>query len=95
MTLLTPRPGTSSSTAETALKTATGITVAESAVRGGSYVSIPAGGFPAAVEGSYVLVAGPRNLAPTTRGSYVTLGGIPVVAAPIIEGNYVTLPTAD
>jgi hypothetical protein len=86
MTLLTERP----STAETALKT----TVADTAVRGGSYVTLPAGSVPAAVEGSYVTVAGARNLPPVTRGSYVTVGGTPVVAANAIEGSYVTLPAA-
>jgi hypothetical protein len=81
MTLLTERPATSSSTAETA-------------VRGGSYVTLPAGGVPVGVEGSYVTVAGARNLPPVTRGSYVTVDGAPVVAAGVIEGSYVTLPTA-
>jgi hypothetical protein len=80
MTLLTERPATSSSTAETA-------------VRGGSYVTFP-GSVPVGVEGSYVTVAGARNLPPVTRGSYVTVDGTPVVAASVIEGSYVTLPTA-
>jgi hypothetical protein len=87
MTLLT-------STTETTLKTATGTTVADTAVRGGSYVTLPLGSVPAGVEGSYVTVAGARNLPPTTRGSYVTVDGTPVVAASVIEGSYVTLPTA-
>ena len=91
MTLLTERPATSSST-ETTLKTAA--TVAETAVRGGSYVTLPAGSLPVGVEGSYVTVAGGRNLPPVTRGSYVTIDGTPVVAAGVIEGSYVTLPTA-
>ncbi|QHK21798.1 hypothetical protein GU243_21385 [Pseudarthrobacter psychrotolerans] len=94
MTLLTQRPVTSSSTTETTLKTATGITVADAAVRGGSYVTLPAGSVPAGVEGSYVTVAGGRNLPPVTRGSYVTVDGTPVVAASVIEGSYVSLPTA-
>jgi hypothetical protein len=80
MTLLTERPATSPSTAETA-------------VRGGSYVTLP-GSVPVGVEGSYVTVAGARNLPPVTRGSYVTVDGTPVVAASVIEGSYVTLPTA-
>lgn len=89
MTLLTERP----STAETTFKTA-GATVADTAVRGGSYVTLPGGSIPAGVEGTYVIVAGTRNLAPVTRGSYVTRDGAPVVAAGVMEGSYVTLPTA-
>ncbi|SFT96089.1 hypothetical protein [Arthrobacter sp. ov118] len=94
MTLLTERPETSSSTTETTPKAATASTVADTAVRGGSYVTLPAGSVPAGVEGSYVTVAGGRNLPPVTRGSYVTVDGAPVVAASVIEGSYVTLPTA-
>ena len=96
MTLLTERPETSSSTTETTLTNATRIriTVADTAVRGGSYVTLPAGSVPVAVEGSYVTVAGARNLPPVTRGSYVTVDGTPVVAASVIEGSYVTLPMA-
>jgi hypothetical protein len=86
MTLLTQRPATSSSTTEATLK------VADTAVRGGSYVTLPAGSVSAGVEGSYV--TGVRNLAPVTRGSYVTVDGTPVVAAGVIEGSYVTLPMA-
>jgi hypothetical protein len=92
MTLLTQRPATSSSTTDAALKAAT--TGADTAVRGGSYVTLPAGSVPAGVEGSYVTAAGVRNLPPVTRGSYVTVDGTPVVAASVIEGSYVTLPTA-
>jgi hypothetical protein len=87
MTLLTERPAASST--ETTVKTAAATSAADAAVRGGSYVAGPAGG-----EGSYVAVAGTRSLHPTTRGSYVTADGIPVVAARVIEGSYVTLPTA-
>ena len=96
MTLLTERPETSSSTTETTLQaaTATASTVADTAVRGGSYVTLPAGSVPAGVEGSYGTVAGGRNLPPVTRGSYVTVDGTPVVAASVIEGSYVSLPTA-
>ena len=96
MTLLTKRPEASSSTAEPTLTaaTATATTVADTAVRGGSYVTLPAGSVPVGVEGSYVTVAGARNLPPVTRGSYVSVGGTPVVAAKVIEGSYVTLPTA-
>ena len=90
MTLQTERPATSSSTTETA----TGTTAADTALRGGSYVTLPAGSVPSGVEGSYVTVAGARNLPPVTRGSYVTVDGSPVVAAGVIEGSYVTLPTA-
>jgi hypothetical protein len=57
-------------------------------------VTFPAGSVPAGVEGSYVAVAGARNVPPVTRGSYVTVDGTPVVAAGAIEGSYVTLPTA-
>ena len=94
MTLLTERPATSSSTTEATLKAATATRVADTAVRGGSYVTLPAGSVPVGVEGSYVTVAGARNLPPVTRGSYVTIDGAPVVAAGVIEGSYVTLPTA-
>jgi hypothetical protein len=94
MTLLTKRPEASSSTAEPTLTAATATTVADTAVRGGSYVTLPAGSVPVGVEGSYVTVAGARNLPPVTRGSYVTVDGTPVVAASVIEGSYVTLPTA-
>ena len=92
MTLLTERPETSSSTTEATFKAAT--SVADTAVRGGGYVTLPAGSVPVGVEGSYVTVAGARNLPPVTRGSYVRVGGTPVVAAKVIEGSYVTLPTA-
>ena len=92
MTLLTERPEASSSTTETTLKAAT--SVADTAVRGGSYVTLPAGSVIAGGEGSYVTVAGGRNLPPVTRGSYVTVDGTPVVAASAIEGSYVTLPAA-
>lgn len=85
MTFLTKSP-------ETTLMAAT--TVADAAVRGGSYVTLPAGSVPTGVEGSYVTVAGARNLPPLTRGSYVTVDGSPVVAAGTIEGSYVTLPAA-
>jgi len=96
MTLLTERPATSSSTTstESTLKAATGTTVPDTAVRGGSYVTLPAGSVPVGVEGSYVTVDGARNLPPVTRGSYVTVGGTPVVAASAVEGSYVTFPTA-
>ena len=94
MTLLTERTPTSSSTTEATLKAATATTFADTAVRGGSYVTLPAGSVPVGVEGSYVTVAGARNLPPVTRGSYVTVDGTPVVAASAIEGSYVTLPTA-
>ena len=91
MTLLAERPVISSSTA-TAPKAAT--TVADTAVRRGSYVTLPAGSVPVGVEGSYGTVAGARNLPPVTRGSYVTVDGAPVVTAGVIEGSYVTLPMA-
>ena len=94
MTLLTERPATSSSTTKATLKAATGASVADTAVRGGTYVTLPAGSVPAGVEGSYVTVAGARNLPPATRGSYVTVDGTPVVAASVLEGSYVTLSTA-
>ena len=90
MTFLTERPAASPST--TILKAAA--TVAATAVRGGSYVTLPAGSGPVGVEGSYVTVAGVRSLSPVTRGSYVTVDGTPVVAASVIEGGYVTLPAA-
>lgn len=95
MTLLTERPATSSSTTQATLRAAAGPSVADTAVRGGSYVTLPAGSIFSGVEGSYVTVAGARNLAPVRRGSYVTVDGTPVVVdARAIEGSYVTLPTA-
>jgi hypothetical protein len=93
MSILTERPATSSTTQATP-RAATGTSVAYTAVRGGSYVTLPADSVPAGVEGSYVTVAGARNLPPVTRGSYVTVDGTPVVAASVIEGSYVTLPAA-
>jgi hypothetical protein len=57
-------------------------------------VTLPGGRVTAGVEGSYVTVAGAANLAPVSRGSYVTVDGMPVVAASAIEGSYVTLPAA-
>ncbi len=89
MTLLTERPATSPSTTETSLKAA-----AATAVRGGSYVTHPAGNVPVGAVGSYVTVAGARGLPSATRGSYVTVDGTAVIAAGVIEGNYVTLPKA-
>jgi uncharacterized protein (DUF2345 family) len=86
MTLLAERPATSSSTTDT--------TAADTALRGGSYVTLPAGSVSVGIEGSYVTVAGSRNLPPVTRGSYVTVAGAPADAAGVIEGSYVTLPTA-
>ena len=74
MTLLTERPETSSSTTETTLQAATASTVADTAVRGGSYVTLPAGSVSVGVEGSYVTVDGtPVVAAGTIEGSYVTL----------------------
>ncbi|MDQ0870207.1 hypothetical protein QFZ70_002680 [Arthrobacter sp. V1I9] len=90
MTLLAKSPAT----AEPTLETAARIAVAGTAVRGGSYVTLPAGSAAARVEGTYVTVAGSRNLPPVTRGSYVTVDGAPTVPAGVIEGSYVTLPTA-
>lgn len=92
MTLLTERPAATSFTTEATFPTAA--TVADTAVRRGSYVTLSAGSVRDGVEGSYVTVAGGRNLHPVTRGSYVTVNGTPVVAASAVEGSYVTLPTA-
>lgn len=92
MTLLTKHPEVSSSTIEATLNFAARATATESGVRGGSYVSLPAGSHRTGVEGSYVTVAGAPNLPPVTRGSYITVDGGPVVAAGTIEGSYVTLP---
>ena len=94
MPFLTERSEASSSTSEATFKAATGTSVADTAVRGGSYVTLPAGSVPVGVEGSYVTVAGVRSLPPVTRGSYVTVDGTPVVPASVIEGSYVTLPAA-
>lgn len=92
MTLLTERPAATSFTTEATFPTAA--TVAGTALRRGSYVTLPASSVRDGVEGSYVIVAGGRNLPPVTRGSYVTVNGTPVVAASAVEGSYVTLPTA-
>ncbi|WP_255770944.1 hypothetical protein [Pseudarthrobacter sulfonivorans] len=89
MTLLTERTATSSAS-ETTLKTAAWNSAADTTVRGGSYVSVPADGV--YVEGGYVTA--PGNPSPVTRGSYVTVDGAALVAARVIEGSYVTLPTA-
>jgi len=89
MTLLAERPATT----QPALETATGTTVAGTAPRGGSYVTLSAGSAPARVEGTYVTVPGSRNMLPVTHGSYVTVAGAPAVAAGLVEGSYVTLPT--
>lgn len=88
MTLLAERPATSPLTTETF------IPAAGTAPRGGSYVTRPAGSPAARIEGTYVAVAGSRNLPPVTRGSYATVDGIPTVDASVIEGNFVTLPAA-
>jgi uncharacterized protein (DUF2345 family) len=93
MTLQAERPATSSSATETTPGTATGPS-ATTALRGGSYVTLLGGRVSSGVEGSYVTVAGSRNLPPATRGSYVTVAGAPAVAAGVIEGSYVTLRTA-
>jgi hypothetical protein len=53
VTLLTEHPATSSMT-ETSLKSAAGTAGVGTAVRGGSYVPVPAGVSYAGVEGSYV-----------------------------------------
>lgn len=94
MTLLTERPATSSSTTEATLQAATATTVAGTAVRGGSYVTLPAGSGAARAEGTYATVAGCSNLPPVTRGSSVTVAGAPTVAASVVESSYVTLPAA-
>jgi hypothetical protein len=90
MTLLAERPATT----EPARETATGVTVAGTALRGGSYVTLPGGSAAAGVEGTYVTVPGTPHMPPVTRGSYVTVAGAPDVAAGLVEGSYVTLPTA-
>jgi hypothetical protein len=90
MTLLTEHPATT----EPVPETATGTTVVGTALRGGSYVTLPGGNAPARVEGTYVTVPGSRNMPPVTHGSYVTVASAPAVAAGLVEGSYVTLPTA-
>jgi hypothetical protein len=82
MTVLAERPAKNSST-----------TQATPAPRGGSFVTLPAGSVTAG-QGSYVTVAGRRNVARVTRGSYVTVGGAPVVPVNTVEGSYLTLPPA-
>lgn len=86
MTLLAERPATSPLTTETVSP------AAGTALRGGSYVTLPAGSAAARSEGTYATVAGSRNLPPVTRGSYVTVDGNPTVDASAVEGSYVTLP---
>jgi hypothetical protein len=90
MTLLAERPATT----ETAPETASGITVVGTALRSGSYVTLPGGSAAASVEGTYVTVPGIRHMPSVARGSYVTVAGAPAVAAGLVEGSYVTLPTA-
>jgi hypothetical protein len=90
MTLLAERPATT----EPAPETATGASIIGTALRGGSYVTLPVGSAPARVEGTYVTVPGSRNMPPVTHGSYVTVAGAPAVAAGLVEGSYVTLPMA-
>ena len=90
MTLLAERPATT----EPAPETATGITVAGTAPRGGSYVTLPGGSAADGVQGTYVTVPGVRHMPGVTHGSYVTVAGAPAVAARLVEGSYVTLPTA-
>ena len=75
-------------------ETATGNTVAGTALRGDSYVTLPAGSAPAPVGGTYVSTAGRRNRRPATRGSYITVAGAPAAATGRVEGSYVTLPAA-
>ncbi|SDS98647.1 hypothetical protein SAMN04489743_1387 [Pseudarthrobacter equi] len=86
MTLLAERPATTESTRTTADR------VADTAPRGGSYVTLLAGSAVAPVAGTYVTAVG--SLRPVTRGSYVTVGGTPTVSAGTVEGSYVTLPAA-
>ncbi|WP_045730263.1 hypothetical protein [Pseudarthrobacter chlorophenolicus] len=88
MTLLAERPATTEPTRTTEHG------VADTALRGGSYVTLPAGSAAALAEGTYVAAAGSRNLRPVTRGTYVTVDGTPTVPAGTIEGSYVTLPAA-
>ena len=90
MTLLAERPATT----EPAPETAPGITAVGTALRGGSYVTLPVGSAAAGVEGTYVTVPAIRHMPPVTRGSYVTVAGAPAVAASLAEGSYITLPTA-
>ena len=90
MTLLVERPATT----EPAPETATGVSVVGTALRGGSYVTLPGGSAAAGVEGAYVTVPGIRHMPPATHGSYVTVAGAPAVAAGLVEGSFVTLPTA-
>ncbi|WP_395403282.1 hypothetical protein ACHMXB_05000 [Arthrobacter sp. UC242_113] len=90
MTLLAERPATT----KPAPETAAGTTVVGTVLRGGNYVTLPGGSAPARGEGTYVTVPGRRLMPPVTRGSYVTVAGVPTVAAGPVEGSYVTLPTA-
>ncbi len=95
MTLLAERPATTEPTRTTAHGVAdTAHGVADPALRGGGYVTLPAGSAAALAEGTYVTAAGSRNLRPVTRGTYVTVDGTPTIPAGTIEGSYVTLPAA-
>lgn len=86
MTLLAERPATTESTRITSDR------VADAALRGGSYVTLPAGSTAAPVEGTYVTSAG--SLRPASHGSYITVDGTPTVPAGTIQGGYVTVPAA-
>ncbi|MGR0162227.1 hypothetical protein [Paenarthrobacter nitroguajacolicus] len=91
MTLLAERPAIT----EPAPVTANRTSVAGTALRGGRYVTLPAGSAQARVEGTYVTVRASRKILDVTHGSYVTVASTPAVADGTVEGSYVTLSEAD
>ncbi|MDR6987558.1 hypothetical protein J2Y66_002040 [Paenarthrobacter nitroguajacolicus] len=91
MTLLAERPATT----EPAPETAKPGSAVGAALRGGSYVTLPAGSVRAGAEGTYITVPGSRKIPSATHGSYVTAAGAPAGAGRRVEGSYVTLSKAD
>jgi|GEM_PF-2282703 len=90
MTLLAERPATSEPTTEAANRSS----VAGTAQRGGSYVTLSAGSAQARGEGTYVTVTRSRKIPAVTHGSYVSVASASAVADGIVEGSYVTLSKA-
>ncbi|ASN20200.1 hypothetical protein [Arthrobacter sp. YN] len=90
MTLLAERPATT----EPAPENVNRISAAGTALRGGSYVSLPAGSAQTRVEGAYVTAPCSRKIPAVTPGSYVAVSGAPAVAGGTVEGSYVTLSKA-
>ena len=94
MTLLTERPEASSSTTETTLKAATADHCRRHRSARRQLRDSPRRQRPRRRRGQLCHRRWRPKPVPVTRGSYVTVDGTPVVAASVIEGSYVTLPTA-